>query len=840
MAGMDFKALAARVAELKKQAQPSSLDVKSSQRVFFLGSPEDQGYLFALKQCLKGWTCDFSLAAYAGNSGFTSFMMFLKNKGYSKVISTRSDLLADLVNLEGNLGDITPSINNYAGSLFTRSGMEVLFVDPLPQMRSKSYGRFLTERFISKFTEESKWDNPTKFNWSLVQTERELVEFLDLADRSILASTDIETKRHNLAIDCFSYTFYYILQDGLKKTVESKTLVIELKDEWSYEAMRRLGNTKVSKILQNGKYDNAYYLRFNCPIRNWFWDTAHFFHAWLSEMPKDLGFLNAFFLRNVIYWKDLSESGDRQDYLRYNALDSWATGNIMMQMLLEAPAWAKKNYFLKFPKVFPSLLSEMTGIPRDQEKLKHERAIALEAEEKALTVLRTMVGNSEFKPTSHVHVKKLMCIMGAPELSDSSDEKTLKRFAFKHPLNALVVEQILKVRGLSKLQGTYLRTDEDGKFKKDGSLEGGSKDYKGTILYSLNPHGTDTGRNSSKESAFWCGFNIQNIPSGPSAPKRTIISPPGFLFAEADLEQAESRDTAYISGDSNLIEAVSDNDGDFHSYNASRFFGVPYEDIFDRATKKKLRKDLRDLGKPINHGANYNMGPEVLIDSMGLKKVFEAGKALKLPFTNPLAITESLLVTFHKTYPSLKGQTVIKNSDVANYFGLHGISYKFYAPGTYYAWVADSVRTSSKLVSRAYHHTAFNLSRFPDIQAYTQEGDWTRYCFGDPVNNKLSLNSYVAHCPSSLNARTLDEAFEEVFWKVALGNKDFRLYAQIHDSILHGFREGREDLSYRVKELMEIPITLTDISGVTRTFTVPAAIKAGKSGKGAKSWAETE
>jgi hypothetical protein len=39
---------------------------------------------------------------------------------------------------------------------------------------------------------------------------------------------------------------------------------------------------------------------------------------------------------------------------------------------------------------------------------------------------------------------------------------------------------------------------------------------------------------------------------------------------------------------------------------------------------------------------------------------------------------------------------------------------------------------------------------------------------------------------------------------------------------------------------MEIPVTIVGYDSITRTFTVPAAIKAGKDGKGSKYWSETE
>ena len=86
-----------------------------------------------------------------------------------------------------------------------------------------------------------------------------------------------------------------------------------------------------------------------------------------------------------------------------------------------------------------------------------------------------------------------------------------------------------------------------------------------------------------------------------------------------------------------------------------------------------------------------------------------------------------------------------------------------------------------------------------------------------------------------------------VFYDVALPNPTtFRLHAQIHDSILFSYAAGREDHAESVRQCMEIPVTVRDVSGIERTFTVPAALKLGKKDKAtgefvrAKYWSETE
>src|SRR5699024_2605042 len=136
-------------------------------------------------------------------------------------------------------------------------------------------------------------------------------------------------------------------------------------------------------------------------------------------------------------------------------------------------------------------------------------------------------------------------------------------------------------------------------------------------------------RSASKAHHFWCGFNIQNVKGDGrdgefklASIKDTIVADPGFALAEADYVQAEDRGVAVKSGDPTLLDIFATGK-DSHSFKAAMFFGIPYEEIYDEATGKKLNKPVRELGKRINHGANYNMGAFVLLETMGLKAVFE-------------------------------------------------------------------------------------------------------------------------------------------------------------------------------------------------------------------------
>jgi len=783
----------------------------------FLGFYEDKPYVSYLKGMFNGLN---TYVVCEKMELLSHLEMYCAKRGITKVVSTNTTILSKLLERVGNFKS-TPSLQDYAGSLFEYAGIEIVFIDPLKQLLTVSYGKFITSRYISKVCAPSAWNEPTSFQWHLLTASNLESTYQEFSSAYAIA-VDIETFKLNLAIRCIGFTGVFL--SSSTGAIHTSSAVLPLDSAFALAWARKFCDLPAQKIFQNGKYDCSYLLRYNCPPRNWLWDTAHFMHSWYSELPKDLAFLNAFFLRKVVYWKDLAETNDLQEYYRYNALDTWATANVWIQQILTAPDWARKNYQLEFPLVYPCLLAELTGIKRDTDRLLAARSEVTTQGDAATTSLARML-TPGFNPASPVQVKTLLTILGCKDI-ESTNEKDLAKASLRHPLNKLIIDRILEIRGLRKLASTYLRLPSDAKTTGKYAGEGGAKEYKGRILYSLNPHGTDTGRLASKEHHFWCGLQIQNIPRGKEV-KQTLCADDGFFLAECDLEQAESRDTAHISGDTNLITSVSGS-RDFHSVNASAFFGVSYDSIYDDATGKTKDKKLRDLAKRVNHGANYNMGPGVLIDTMGLDKIWEAKRLLHLPFSDPKDVAGYLLAQFHKTYPSIRND--------------------------YYVSVVNEIGTTRKLSSRAFHHTKFNLrnARNSSEQAaiadeWIREGDWTRYCFGKPDKNKSDLNSYVAHCPQSLNARTLNEAFLEVFYKLALPNPTtFRLHAQIHDSILFSYAKGYEAHAEGVRQCMEISVTVRDVSGFLRTFTVPAALKMGLKDKKtgqlvpAKYWSETE
>jgi len=768
--------------------------------ILFLGTVSDRQFLPYLKPFVgdnkvfvdtKPIQTLFEIESYAKHP----------TRNITGVLSTSTTLLSKLT------GKSSPSLDTYAGSYFTRGGIEYVFLNPLEHVVTVPYGKFLLERFTSKLCNPSRWFKTPQFNWSILTAASYTREYERFSSEVCVAiAVDIETFKQNLAIRCIGFTGIFKFVGEGHAEFQTRSLVLPLVGDYEYGIAKQFLNLPAPKIFQNGKYDCAYLARYDLAPYNYLWDTANLFHSWYSELPKDLAFLQSFFVREAAYWKDLANTNDLEQYYLYNAKDTWATACSFLSWMLEAPDWAHQNYLLEFPLTFPCHLSELTGLTRNQDRLLEARKEIEGMITAKSSLLDSYLGVTGFNVNSSPQMKKLMHLLGCSDLGGAG-EKELAKAIYRHPLNSKILGVIrgvpksddpekMGIRALRKLKSTYLRTSEDA----DKNDEGGAKELNGRILYALNPHGTDTSRLASREHHFWCGLQIQNIPVGKLV-KQTIEADDGFYIGECDLEQAETRDTAYITGDKNLIAAIS-SDRDFHSHNVEAFFGLAYNTIYDDATHTVLNKPIRNIGKRVNHGANYMMGAKVLVDTMGEEAVYNAAKILKLPSSwTAIEIADHLLRCFEKVYPTVRG--------------------------AYPEWVIEQILTNKKLVGAL---------------------GWTRYCFNNPKKDKRALNAYVAHGAQSLNAQVLNKAYMAVFYDIAMNpeySEHFKLCAQIHDSILFQYREGHEYLPEMVKERMEIPVRIKDIRGIERVFTVPAALKLGKVDKNgtlirARFWAETE
>ena len=717
----------------------------------------------------------------AGISTLTTHAMTAKKMGVDAIVCCCKATLEKLVSKEtGNPvtpGDKSVTLHNYKGSMYKIGDYPVVVLNNLSTIFTFTWGAMAQERYLNKLTQDTPTHTEPDFKYTPWELNKKFI--MRLVDESIMTAIDIETikmpiekdslqalceargttaqgmwadmkasknSKHLTAciptIDMVGYTFLLKRPDG---ELYSVSTTIPFDSQENLQAIRKINSSKAPKVLQNGGYDSTYFIRFGCPMYNWIYDTYHFMHCWYAELPRTLGFIGAMFLKKHKYWKD-EISTNRMEYC---AKDVHATLWSFIFMTKEAPSWVYLNYQTEFKKVFPNICAGLEGDKVDREeqhRLFTKYQDQLEAAEERLSA----IAGGSFNANSPKQVKALMQTLTSIKITET-DKVAMRRWADLHPINMYIAEAIKNVRESQKKISTYI----------NATL------FDGRLLYEINCGGTDTGRAASKASNLWTGTQRQNIDG---KIKSMYIADDGYEYGACDGAQAESRTTAYISEDMNLINTV-ENAPDFHTRNAGMFFG---------RDETEVTKTLRTLGKRVNHGANYNMGANVLVETMGMKMVLEAKYLLGLPAIMSVKGTaEYLLDAFDRTYPLLRT--------------------KYYDEV-----IAEVLKTGA-------------------LHIPCEEIHWKRLCFGKPTRqNKRDLNLYVAHMPQSLSAQMLDKAWFNFWYKWQIKENCVRCKAPVHDEIQFQIKVGhprKEEIGLSLSAYMSEPVTVRG-----RTLSIPADV----------------
>lgn len=158
-------------------------------------------------------------------------------------------------------------------------------------------------------------------------------------------------------------------------------------------------------------------------------------------------------------------------------------------------------------------------------------------------------------------------------------------------------------------------------------------DFDGRMRTSYNIGGTITGRLSSSSNAFGGGTNLQNITEWL---RRIFIAEPGRKLAYLDLEQAESRVVAYLSGDPNYIHACES--GDLHTSVAQMVWPSAVTDRASADTPFYRHFTYRDLAKRGGHACNYMIS------------AFTLAKHLRLP----VKVAEEFQRAYFGAFPGIR------------------------------------------------------------------------------------------------------------------------------------------------------------------------------------------
>lgn len=709
-----------------------TIESSSVPRVLLVISFGEHQYVARYRQAMAGISCHMTDCPILVSS-LGALLLLRQERQFKHVITTDPRVF--------KLFDIgfSGSQEDGWGSSVTREGITCTLIPPLTQLHSVPHSIFLHRHYLTKAIGGGIQLLAPRFSFSFVEPHT-LADILEQFRTAILCSVDIETaKLPDIHITSVAWTI--LQQDGSSASFALPWQAGNI--EFALQATKLLNATPCAKILQNGMYDSLYFVTFNCPLVNWRYDTYHLMHSMYSELPKTLHFIAGFTLTNYTYWKQLGKT----ELYKYNALDTHNTLFAFLGLALlcaqKGMAYVLPNYAEEFANVIPALSCDLEGLMVDEPTRLAAREVAVQQQQEAQQALELLIGQQVNAQSSQQVAKLLRTFV--PDLK-STDKGELAKLAEKSPIAGRIIKKVQQIRQAGKAISTYFDME-----LKDGRL-----------FYHLDPGGTETTRFASKSSGYWCGTQIQNIPS---YARGMCVFEPGWVGIACDKKQSESYCTAYLSRDSNLKHTVNTSP-DFHSANASYFFGIPFEDIWDvEGGFCKLPK-IRKLAKTINHGVSYNMGANVLLGNMGHKAVLEAQHLLGYPAQwTPLRVCEELLATFDRRYPNVRG-----------------------------SWQGEVVKEVA------------------DTGCLRLPTGHVRKTFLKPWGgNKPHLNACIANCPQGLSVQLVNKAFRKVYWQLQLGKYlgKFRLKAQVHDEIVAIVRpevmdEALEDLA----NMMVVPWTI--------------------------------
>lgn len=752
-------------------------------RVLVNYNKTEQNYLPVLQYFLK----KAGLQAIATSSTLSLGELVAKAQtaGCDAIFLINPDTLANCV--PGS----KPSLNDWRGSRLNFS-VPCIVGNSLAQTQTVPYGTWVLEKDLAKF--HSVGRSIREFSFEVLTEVSMFFDAFEQLKKAEFLAYDIETKTlpednetleaGETVITCCSWTAVYA---DLTLHTYVLPLISFMEEHWKTDAdykralqfLQAVNKLPMAKAMHNGMYDATHSIVYNAEPHNWVLDTMALMHAEFSELPKTLDYVASIHLYDYCQWKSeanlASKAQDINRYWAYNAKDTFTTALLAIHYLWNLPAYAKKNYQSQFKLVYPALYCNFEGFAISEEKrlkIRGEEEARLESN---LGKLRVILADPNFNPSSPKQVQTYVYdVLGAADphvgmkrtaaggkvrKARGTDAKNLAAVGSQHPILLRVTDSITEYREARKAISTYMD------FLRKG----------GRLLWSLNPFGTETGRMACSSSSFWCGTQVQNIPS---YAKSMLIMEEGFEGFEIDNSQSEARCTAYLAQDLKLIAALEDPDKDFYTSLGTLFFGIPYNMVSKEFRNKILKK--------IVHGTNYMMGAATFVENAGAQNLIDASAHLSANI--------SLEAKPKHGYLTLKqfAQTLLDSYHVP-----------FYRVRLWYQEVRNEIISTHKLRSPLGH---------------------VRHFFGNVEKSHQAFNSAVAHAPQNLSVSILNIGLWKVWGLVKKHKGNLRIKAQVHDSVLGQYRTGRTDIRAEVLAAMDNPVIIHG-----RTLRIPVDIKVGDS-----------
>lgn len=317
---------------------------------------------------------------------------------------------------------------------------------------------------------------------------------------------------------------------------------------------------------------------------------------------------------------DFSTLDPEQNEWVYNSLDCAVTAEVWNNITSQVQDFTIPTYNFVQGMQAPALCMALRGIRIDPEKRgRWTRDLELRVAklEGYLNQMSAAVWDKPLNPASSKQLIDFFYgVMRIPaetkwdkvkkQKTVSADRKALEKvrnYFHARPIVDNILRQREHLKKISTLK-TGIDQDAPGHFR---------------MRTSYNVCGTETGRWSSNENAFGTGTNLQNWTNE----LREIFIADSeatcgvdMKMAYIDLEQAESRVVAYLSGDQNYIDACES--GDLHTAVARMVWkNLPWTGVLKHdkeVAAQKVYRDFsaRDLAKRLGHGTNYRGKPRTM------------------------------------------------------------------------------------------------------------------------------------------------------------------------------------------------------------------------------------
>jgi DNA polymerase-1 len=283
-------------------------------------------------------------------------------------------------------------------------------------------------------------------------------------------------------------------------------------------------------------------------------------------------------------------------------------------------------------------------------------------------------------------------------------------------------------------------------------------DPDGRLRCSYHVAGTETGRWSSSENAFYRGTNLQNISD---RLRRIAVPDRGKKFLQFDLAQAESVIVGAVSGDEAYQEACAS--GDPHTYVCTLCWpDKPWpEDKRGRRAiaEQKYYRDYsyRDLAKRGGHGSNYGGTPPVLQIHLKIER----------------KVAEDFQARYFRKFPGIRKWHLRVTQQIG------------------------STRTLTTALGRK------------------------RYFTGRPSDSSV-IKEAIAYEPQSVIGDYLNYGLYRVWHKLEHLEGRIELLSQVHDSILLQFDPKVEDEAELIREIQSLMAIEIFINGKAFTIRTDA------------------